>query len=175
MNVSAKGMIDILAHEALSQVWYLDSVGVATIGAGETRADGTDPRSLGTLSIGEIILRFKTRIKPYDEAVQAIGLPFTQYQHDALTSCCYNFGQGNLRQLCHHRTIEQIGAAIMLYLKPPEIRKRRIEEQRLYIHGEYANTNGEVLVFPVSSSHHPLYHQGHMIDVRPYFNEGATS
>lgn len=170
MQLSTRGAIDILSHESICLYPYLDSVGVWTIGAGITESDGARiSAQTPPLTIIAAVTQYIEKIKPYDDAVSRLGLALTQFQHDALVSCCFNFGPGNLRQLCQHRSIEQIGAAIMLYLKPPEIKTRRLDEQRLYIHGAYKNTDGKILVFPVSANHHPLYHEGHMIDVRPYF------
>jgi lysozyme len=172
MKISARGLIDIISHEGICLTWYLDSEGVPTIGIGETHADGIDPKTFGPMTIEQAIDRFKTKvIRQYTDAVDALKLNLTQTQYDALSSCCYNFGEGNLHTLCHHRTIEQIGNAIMLYTKPPEITARRRDEQRLYQKGVYANNNGEVLLFPVTANHKPNYHAGKMIDIRPYFSE----
>jgi lysozyme len=175
MQTSPQGLIDIISHEGICLSPYLDSVGVWTIGAGQTKSDGIDPQHAGQITLQQAIDLFKRKIVPYSDAVDGLSLPFNQVQHDSLASCCYNFGIGNLHQLCHHRTIEQIGNAIMLYTKPPEITARRRDEQRLYQKGEYANHDGKVLVFPVSASHHPLYSHGTLVDVRPYFIQGAQA
>lgn len=162
-------MIEIMSHEGICLQPYLDSVGVWTIGVGQTKSDDIDPRNMSKLTIQQAIDLFKKKIVPYDRAVQRQRLTLKQHQHDALVSCCYNFGEGNLAKLCHGRTVEEIGEAIMLYTKPPEITERRRKEQRLYKEGVYSNTDGKVLVFPVVNNH-PNYRAGYKIDVRPYFN-----
>lgn len=169
MQVSTKGMIEIMSHEGICLEWYYDSVGVPTIGVGQTKSDDLDPRTMGKLTLQQAIDLFKRKIKPYDRAVQRLNLQLTQTQHDALTSCCYNFGEGNLRKLCTGRTVAEIGEAIMLYTKPPEITERRRKEQRLFKTGQYSNTDGKILVFPVVNNH-PVYKRGYKVDVRPYFN-----
>ncbi len=169
MQISSRGMIDILSHEGICLDAYLDSVGVWTIGAGQTKSDDIDPRAVGRLTIEKAIDLFKKKIKQYTDAVDALRLDLTQYQYDALSSACYNFGPGNLRTLCRGRTIAQIGEALMLYTKPPEIRERRQKEQTLFKTGKYSNTDGKILVFPVEN-HKPVYRKGYMIDVRPYFD-----
>src|SRR4051794_18081130 len=121
MEPSTKGMIEIMSHEGICLEPYLDSVGVWTIGAGQTKSDDIDPRTMGKITIQQAIDLFKRKIKPYAKAVDRQGLTLTQYQYDALTSCCYNFGEGNLNKLCHNRTVAQIGDAIMLYTIPKEI------------------------------------------------------
>ena len=169
MKLSTQGMLDILSHEGICLEPYLDSVGVWTIGAGQTASDGFNPRTAGKLTLQAVFDLFKRKIKSYTDAVDLLHLPLTQNQYDALTSCCYNFGPGNLRTLCRNRSIAQIGEAIMLYTKPKEITARRQKEQDLFKKGKYSNVAGKVLVFPVSASHHPQYKLGYQIDARPYF------
>lgn len=169
MKLSTKGMIDIMSHEGICLEPYLDSVGVWTIGIGQTKSDDIDPRSMGKITLQQAIDLFKRKIKQYTDAVDALKLDLKQHQYDALASLCYNFGPGNLRKLCNGRTLAEIGDAIMLYTKPPEITGRRKKEQRLFKEGIYSNTNGKVLVFPVEN-HHPRYGKGYQVDVRPYFN-----
>lgn len=173
MEPSTKGMIEIMSHEGICLEPYLDSVGVWTIGVGQTKSDDIDPRTMGKITIQQAIDLFKRKIKPYAKAVDRQGLTLTQYQYDALTSCCYNFGEGNLNKLCHGRSVREIGEAIMLYTKPPEITERRRKEQKLFKTGVYSNTDGKVLVFPVEN-HHPRYAKGYQIDVRPYFSGTPT-
>lgn len=175
-QLSARGAIDIIGREGICLEWYYDSVGVPTIGIGETKSDGIDPRQRGKMTLHETIDSFKKKIKAYTDPLDALHMEFNQTEYDALASFCYNVGPGNLRTLCRHRTVGQIGPAIMLYLKPPEIKQRRLGEQRLFMKGTYTNTDGKVLVFPVSASHHPDYHHGQMVDIRPFFNlEGAQA
>jgi lysozyme len=179
MQLSARGAIDILGHEGICLDPYLDSVGVWTIGAGQTRSDGIDPQSMGHITMEQAIGIFAKKIGQYTAAVDDVmkldNLDLNQFQYDALTSACYNFGPGNLHMLCRHRTVQQIGFALMLYTKPPEITARRRGEQTLYQKGVYSNHDGQVLLFPVTASHHPNYHHGKMVDIRPYFPELQTA
>ncbi len=179
MTISNKGMIDILGHEGICLEPYLDSVGVWTIGAGITSSDGVKiNQDTPHITLQQAIDGFKQKIIPYTDAVDEVSkldnLTFNQFQYDALSSACYNFGPGNLHMLCRHRTVEQIGLALMLYTKPPEITARRRGEQTLYQKGIYSNIAGTSLLFPVTPSHHPNYHAGKTIDVRPYFPEAAV-
>lgn len=171
MKVSSRGLIDIISHEGICLEPYLDSVGVWTIGIGITRHDDVDPRTMGKITLQQAIDLFKRKIREYTDAVDALNRDLTQYQYDASTSLCYNFGAGNLRTLYRNRTIAQVGDAIMLYTKPKEITERRQKEQRLFKTGQYSNVDGKVNVFPVNANHHPVYKKGQMIDVRPYFSD----
>ncbi len=179
MKISTQGMIDIIGREGICLSPYLDSVGVWTIGAGQTKSDGIDPEHMGKITIDEAISTFKMKLKQYTDAVDAENAyhqnAMSQFQYDALGSACYNLGPGNLHQHCRHRTLEQIGAAIMLYSRPPEIIPRRHQEQTLYLKGIYSNPNGQVLLFPVTANHRPDYHHGQEIDIWPYFAEQAVA
>lgn len=148
-TLSANGAIEIVSHEGICLEPYLDSVGVWTIGIGQTKSDDIDPRTAGRLTLQQAIDLFKRKIKQYTDAVDALGLNLAQHQYDALTSFCYNVGPGNLQKLCHNRTLAEIGDAFSLYHKPPEITERRNKEQSLFKTGRYSCTDGKVLVFPV--------------------------
>jgi lysozyme len=169
-EISTRGLIEIMSHEGICLEPYLDSVGVWTIGVGQTKSDDIDPRTVGKLTLQQAIDLFKRKIKQYTKAVDDLHLSLTQYQYDALTSLCYNFGPGNLRKLCTGRSLDQIGEAIMLYTKPPEITERRRKEQALFKMGKYSNTDGSVLVFPVENNK-PRYGKGYRVNVWPYFSD----
>jgi lysozyme len=168
MNISTKGLIEIMSHEGVCLSPYLDSVGVWTIGVGITKHDGKDPQTMGGITIDQAIAMFKDRIAAYVAPVQKLNLGLTQTQFDALVSFCYNVGAQNLANLCHGRTLAQIGEAFDLYHKPVEITERRNKEKRLFQSGVYSS-NGKVLVFPVSATHHPVYSKGYQLDVSKYF------
>src|SRR5687768_4702559 len=105
MNISTRGLIEIASHEGVCLDPYLDSVGVWTIGIGQTKFDGFDPRSAGRLTIQQAFDLFKRKIKDYERPVNALGLSLKQHQYDALVSFCYNVGPGNLAKLCRDRSL----------------------------------------------------------------------
>jgi lysozyme len=168
MDVSDKGLIELMGHEGVCLSPYLDSVNVWTIGVGITGHDGLDVRSMGTITLEKAIALYKDRIKAYTAPIKKLPHKFTQAQFDALTSFCYNCGPGNLAKLVRNRGVDAIGDALMLYTIPKEITARRMKEQRLYKTGKYSN-GGKVLVFPVSSNHRPIYSKGYQIDASKYF------
>lgn len=171
MDISNKGLIEVMSHEGVCLSPYLDSVGVWTIGVGITSHDGVNVRSMGTITIDQAIATFKDRIKAYVLPVQKLPLKLNQHQFDALVSFCYNCGPGNLAKLTRGRSVEEIGDALMLYTKPPEITERRLKEQRLFKLGKYGP--GHVSVFPVSSTGRPVYSRGYRLDVSKYFTGGT--
>src|ERR1700761_7977277 len=103
--VSDKGLIEIMSLEGVCLSPYLDSVGVWTIGVGITKYDGKDPRDFGVITIDQAIEMFKARIKAYSDPVAQLQKDFSQTQFDALTSFCYNCGEGNLHKLASGRGI----------------------------------------------------------------------
>lgn len=163
MDISTKGLIEIMSHEGVCLSPYLDSVGVWTIGVGITKYDGKDPRDFGTITMAQAIEMFKDRIVSYVRPVQALGLKLTQEQFDALVSFCFNCGPGNLKKLTTGRSVQAIGTALMLYTKPKEITARRQKEQQLYQFGKYSS-GGKVLVFPVNAKNKPVYSKGVPVD-----------
>lgn len=170
MDISTKGLIEIMSLEGVCLSPYLDSVGVWTIGVGVTKYDGKDPRDIGEITIEQAITLFKDRIKAYASPVQKSNLNLSQNQFDALVSFCYNCGEGNLHKLIKNRSVSHIGEALMLYTIPKEITARRQKEQNLFKNGTYTSNN-KVLVFPVSATHKPVYSKGYVLDVTKYFSD----
>lgn len=72
-----------------------------------------------------------------DPGCYAFTDPLNANERDALISFAYNCGIGNLHKLCHGRTKQQIGAAIILYNKSggkvlKGLTTRRSAEQKLF-------------------------------------------
>jgi len=173
LDISTKGLIEIMSHEGVCLSPYLDSVGVWTIGVGITKYDGKDPRDFGAITMDQAIQMFKDRIRSYVLPVQKLGLKLTQEQFDALVSFCFNCGPGNLKKLTTGRSVNAIGTALMLYTKPKEITPRRQKEQALYQYGKYSS-NGKVLVFPVSKANKPVYSKGVTVDALHYLSQAPA-
>ncbi len=168
MRISNKGLIELMGHEGVCLSPYLDSADVWTIGVGVTSHDNLDVKNMGPISLQKAIELYRNLIPNYTKEVDRLGLDLNQTQYDALSSFCYNCGPGNLRKLAKGRSVNAIGTALMLYLKPKEITARRQKEQKLYQYGQYSN-GGKVLVFPVSKNHRPIYGKGYQIDASAYF------
>jgi GH24 family phage-related lysozyme (muramidase) len=92
MQLSDSGARLIAQFEGFRSCPYRDAVGVWTIGYGSTR--GVGPRSK-CITRAEALERMKREVdRVYGKAVNALGLPLNQNQHDALTSFVYNLGPG---------------------------------------------------------------------------------
>lgn len=174
MEVSLKGLVEIIGLEGICLYPYLDSVGVWTIGAGHTASESPDPAKMPkniAITMDYAIDLFKSDIKRYSDPVNvALKVPVTQEQFDALTSITYNIGVGGMRKstfikrINNRDSMSNIANAILMWDKPKEIMGRRKKEAKLYSTGVYSN-NGKALVFPVNSSSKPVYSKGKEVNV----------
>jgi lysozyme len=99
-NMSADGIDFLINEEGLILHPYLDSVGIPTIGVGNTyyengtRVKMSDPE----ISKDRAVKLFKTLLPHYERAVWSMTRDdINQHQFDALTSLCYNIGVGAFR------------------------------------------------------------------------------
>lgn len=94
MNLSDEGAALIESFEGFSAVPYRDTNGVWTQGFGSQHGvTGSSPPI--TLKQADARLRAEVEER-FGPAVEGLGLPLTQYQHDALVSLAYNVGPGVL-------------------------------------------------------------------------------
>lgn len=167
-TISKQGLLELADREGLAQTKYLDSVGVQTIGIGQTKSDIPD---LGLwswakeLSVQEVCSMYKKHVQPYSDAVaKALKVPVKQYQFDALVSITYNIGIFGMRTSTFMKRInageqgQAVVDAIMMWKKPPEIIGRRKKECDLYRYGKYSNADGCVDHIQVDpKTHKPKY------------------
>jgi GH24 family phage-related lysozyme (muramidase) len=96
MHVSENGLHMIERFEGFVDHQYNDGTGVMTVGYGTTSADISPlPRFL-TQAQAEQLLRQKLAHK-YEPAVDALNVPLTQNEFDALVSLTYNCGPGAMQ------------------------------------------------------------------------------
>ncbi|AMO43495.1 putative endolysin [Pseudomonas phage K4] len=85
----------IKEHEGLRLVAYLDSVGVWTIGYGDT---GPDVVKGLTITKEEAEKRLRRRLVEFEGYVNTyVKVPLKQHQFDALVSLVYNIGPTNFK------------------------------------------------------------------------------
>lgn len=85
----------IKEHEGLRLVAYLDSVGVWTIGYGDT---GPDVVKGLTITKEEAEKRLRRRLVEFEGYVNTyVKVPLKQHQFDALVSLVYNIGPANFK------------------------------------------------------------------------------
>lgn len=174
MRVSDKGVVEIAEHEGIVPAPYRDSAGVVTFGVGHTAAaGGLDPTEMNgamptgdalTAAVDRAILLFRDDLEKYEARVNA---EFTdgleQYEFDALVSWDFNTGGATWRsestgRPCQlHRQVnagDKSGAGFMGWLKPPEVRKRRTAEMKLFQTGDYDANGNTVPVWGTDGALH---------------------
>ena len=162
MKISNAGVLEIAEHEGIVPGPYLDSRGVWTVGVGHTAAaGGPDPQRLPRgmpvdvdAAILEYLRLFDADLDKYEARVSAaIGKPLKQYQFDALVSFDLNTGGINRAKLTEAiNRGDMSGDGFMGWLKPPEVIKRRQEEQALFRTGNYAANGDRIAVWRVDDA-----------------------
>ena len=131
--------------------------------------DGTPVKMGDTITESEAAQLLKAHAEKDAEAVEreTSYLDLNQNQKDALVSFTYNLGHGGLRQLTKKgtRTVEEIAAAIPLYVKAggkfiQGLSNRRQEELALFSQGmgEIATQRPPQVATPPHSKHLSLIH-----------------
>jgi lysozyme len=147
MKTSMKGLLAILAEEAVVLSTYIDSGGVPTVGAGHTAAAGAPiPKPGLKLTLREAFDVFAKDLAKFEARVnQAIKVPLEQHEFDALVSFDLNTGA------IDHGTVDdkmnrgdRLGAMMTLraYHKDngkviPGLVARREREAAMFQHGAY--------------------------------------
>lgn len=159
MKTSWKGVLEIAEHEGLVPTVYRDSVGVLTYGVGHTAGAGApNPAAMSQAmpvgvaldeAIDAAIKLFKADLAKYEARVNAaIKVPLEQHQFDALVSFDFNTGGIHRAQLTKQINAGDFsGAGFMGWLRPPEIRKRRTAEQRLFQTGDYDHNGNTIPIW----------------------------
>lgn len=140
-TVSDRGVELIAKYEGCRLEAYLCPAGVWTIGYGHT-AGVAKGQTLPSKEAAKALL--KEDLKKYgghvNECVKKglITFSLNQNQFDALTSFCYNCGNGSLRKLVTDRSAGEIADKMLLYNKGggkvlPGLTRRREEERALFL------------------------------------------
>lgn len=170
MKTSLEGLVSLVAHEGIVLSRYFDSVGVATIGVGHTKAaGGINPETFtGTLTISQAFDMLKEDIVKYENGVnKAVTVPLKQHEFDALVSFHYNTGAiGRASFVKKLNAGDRAGAAkgMMDWRKPPEIIPRRTAERDLFLHGKYSGPYATV--YPATPAGAVQWGKGKLVNVR---------
>ncbi|MBD5458773.1 MAG: lysozyme [Lachnospiraceae bacterium] len=141
-NAVSDGDVELIAkYEGCRLKAYLCPAGVWTIGYGHT-AGVEKGQMFPSKDAAKALL--KEDLKKYGGYVNdcvkkgLIKFPLTQDQFDALTSFCYNCGNGSLQKLVADRSAAEVADKLLLYNKGgekvlPGLTKRREEERALFL------------------------------------------
>lgn len=134
MNISQKGLDLIKKYEGCHLEAYLCPAGKWTIGYGHTSGVKKGMKITQEQADQYLMQDCASAVK----AVNVLGRNLNQNQFDALVSFTFNCGAGNLKTLCHNRTLGVISEKILLYNKSggktlTGLVRRRKEEQALFL------------------------------------------
>jgi lysozyme len=144
MRLSDKGYKVLHEREGLRLTAYLDSVGVLTIGLGHTSAAGPPKVHHGmkiTAEEAEEIFRRDAQTFR-NEVIDLVNVSLAQHQFDALASFVFNIGSSAFKR---STTLKRLNAgdydgaakALMMWVKPPEIKNRRRGEYFQFLQARY--------------------------------------
>lgn len=141
MSVSDVAVELVAKYEGCLLWAYKDPAGVWAIGYGHT-AGVREGDTLPSEEAAKQLL--KEDLKRYGEYINAcvhkglIKFQLTQNQFDALTSFCYNCGNGSLQKLVSGRDAATIAEKMLMFNKGggkelPGLTRRRNEERELFL------------------------------------------
>jgi lysozyme len=169
-RTSNKGLMEIIAHEAIVLSPYRDVKDIWTIGVGHTAmAGGINPvKFKGQLTLAGAIHIFRTDLAKYERRVaKAFTRPLAQHEFDAAVS--FDFNTGAIDRATWVETFnagnrELAIQQIMNWQKPPQIIPRRQKEQKLFGSGHYS-ANGTAFVYPATKTGAVLWNAGKRVDL----------
>lgn len=170
MQTSIEGLIALIGHEGIVLSRYFDSVGVATIGVGHTKAaGGLDPGTFkGKLTLAQVLDLLRSDIKKYEAGVNAaVKVPLTQFEYDALVS--FHFNTGAIAKATLTKSLNAGDKALaakqfMNWVTPKEITARRMAERDLFLTGRYPKATGTI--YPATPGGRVVWDEGKRVDLR---------
>ena len=139
MAIAKSTLSFITKEEGLRNKAYKDSKGLWTIGVGHLIKPDEKHLLTATLTDQEVEELLQSDLKWCQDAVDNhVKVPLTQNQYDALYSLCFNIGETNFKRSTVVKRIndgDYHGAAdaILMWNKPPELKKRRKRERELFL------------------------------------------
>lgn len=150
MQISQKGILELIAHEAVILNRYRDTKGVWTIGVGVTDSAGADIKPSefnGEITVQQAYDMLLNLLPQYEGFVRKLLInsgnpPIKQHEYDALVSLAWNVGSiltlknqtvGTRKFIAHGN----VAGAIDLWRADRELKRRRDKEVDLAKTGEY--------------------------------------
>lgn len=162
-TTSDQGALEIMEVEGIVPAPYLDSQGNWTFGVGHTAAAGglvpaRMQRGMPNDMDEALRLVFQTLredLKKYEDRVnRAVRVPLKQHQFDMLVSFDLNTGgifRAKLTEALNQGDYDEAARRFMGWLKPPEIRARRIHEMTVFRTGNYMANGDEIAIWNVDA------------------------
>ena len=141
MAIAESTLSYITKEEGFKNKAYKDSKGLLTIGVGHLIKADEEHLKTATLTDQEVKDLLKSDLKWCSEAVEnAVKVPLTQAQYDALYSLCFNIGETNFKKSTVVRKLNEgdyqaAADAILMWNKPAVLENRRKRERTLFLSG----------------------------------------
>lgn len=140
MKLDTKGKQHLIQEEGLRLKAYKDTVGVWTIGVGNTYyEDGSKVKQGDVITKERAESLLNVVVKQFEDNInKVVTVPLNQNQFNALVSFSYNIGIGafnksTLLKLLNQGEYIQAAEQFMKWLKPPELKGRRTRERALFL------------------------------------------
>ena len=114
MNLSDNGLHLIEQFEGTVLHVYLDSVNKPTVGVGHLIVPADNLKLGDTITQQQADDFLRSDVASAERAVNALNVPLTQNQFDALVSFTFNLGAGGLRQLVK-QGMAQVPSRLLLF------------------------------------------------------------
>ncbi len=140
MKLDTKGRQHLIQEEGLRLKAYKDTVGIWTIGVGNTYyEDGSKVKQGDVITKERAESLLNVVVKQFEDNInKVVTVPLNQNQFNALVSFSYNIGIGafnksTLLKLLNQGEYIQAAEQFMKWLKPPELKGRRTREKNLFL------------------------------------------
>lgn len=144
MITSTRGLNTLIEHEGIRLKAYRDSKGIPTIGVGTIRyPNGLRVKMGDTCTLSQAMAWLTKDLNQFEKVINdTVKVPLTQYQFDALADFVYNIGgfaftKSTLLKKLNRKDYKGAGAQFVVWVKQPELMRRRIRETNLFVNGVY--------------------------------------
>lgn len=161
MKVSVNGRALLIQREGFKTKAYKDTKGIWTIGVGHTAAAGLPIPVPGmTITRAQVDEILAKDLPHYEQLVERnVRVPLTQGQFDALVSLAFNIEavvsqKSTVVKRLNAGNYRGAADAILMWNKPPEIRKRRMGEYRQFLAATPPEATGTPVRFVATEEMH---------------------
>lgn len=143
MAISPRCVELVAKYEGCRLTAYQCPAGIWTIGYGHTagvrQGDVLSSEERAKELLREDLLKYAEAVNNFRKR-GVIAFPLNQNRFDALTSFCYNCGEGNLKKLVSGRDAKEVAEKMLLYNRGggkvlAGLTRRREEEQAMFLDG----------------------------------------
>lgn len=173
-ELTVRGALELVGHEAIVLEWYTDSIGIGTWGIGVTNAsehlvDRYKDKPQTVEKVLEIFI-WLLRTKYIPQVLKAFdGHELSESQFAAALSFHYNtgaIGKADWVKQWKAGCIEDAKRSFLNYRKPASIIPRRTAERNLFFDAKWAN-DGHTTIWPVKKpAYTPDWAHGKRVDIR---------